>query len=301
MSRPATLRRPGARVLDAALVLIVCLALAWLALRLDRLDYRWNWGVLAQAFWREGSATPGPLLQGLFTTVRLSLWSGLLALVLGTLMALARVSPRPFRRMVGTTYVEVVRNLPPLVLVFLGYFFLGSQLAAALDLQERVLALPPWAQDTLSWVLGPPGQFPELLSAVLVLGLLEGAYITEIVRAGIRSLAPEQWEASCALGLTRGQQLRHVILPQAMTRMLPALAGQFISTVKDTAIVSVISVREATFQATELSAATYRTFEIWITVLALYLVLSGTCSLAARRLEARLARREAAGVRNGPL
>ena len=267
MSRPATVRRPGARVLDAALVLIVCLALAWLALRLDRLDYRWNWGVLTQAFWRAGSATPGPLLQGLFTTVRLSLWSGLLALVL----------------------------------VFLGYFFLGSQLAAALDLQERVLALPPWAQDTLSWILGPPGQFPELLSAVLVLGLLEGAYITEIVRAGIRSLEPEQWEASCALGLTRGQQLRHVILPQAMTRMLPALAGQFISTVKDTAIVSVISVREATFQATELSAATYRTFEIWITVLALYLVLSGTCSLAARRLEARLAHRETAGVRNGPL
>lgn len=301
MSRSVPSRQPGARVLDAALVLVVCLALAWLALRLDRLDYHWNWSLLAGAFWRAGSATPGPLLQGLFTTVRLSVWSGLLALVLGTLMALARVSPRPFRRMVGTTYVELVRNLPPLVLIFLGYFFLGSQLAAALDLQERVLALPAWAQDTLSLLLGPPGQFPELLSAVLVLGLLEGAYITEIVRAGIRSLEPEQWEASCALGLTRGQQLRHVILPQAMTRMLPALTGQFISTVKDTAIVSVISVREATFQATELSAATYQTFEIWITVLALYLLLSGACSLAARRLEERLARRNAPLNRTGAL
>lgn len=278
-------------VLDAFLLLALCLAGLWLRARVAGLDYHWNWSALAGAFWRSGPGEPGPLLQGLWTTVRLSLWSGVLALVLGTLMALARTSPRPFRRMVGAAYVELVRNLPPLVLVFLGYFFLGSQLAAALDLHARVLALPPWGRDLLDLLLGPPSQFPELLSAVLLLGLLEGAYVTEIVRAGINSLEREQWEASCALGFTRGQQLRFVILPQALARMLPALAGQFISTVKDSAIVAVISVQELTFQAMELSAATYRTFEIWLTVLGLYLVLNALFSLLARRLEARLARR----------
>lgn len=289
-------KRPAPRprrvlVLDTLLLLALCLAGLWLHARVAGLDYHWNWSALAGAFWRSGQGEPGPLLQGLWTTVRLSLWSGVLALVLGTLMALARTSPRPFRRMVGTSYVELVRNLPPLVLVFLGYFFLGSQLAAALDLHARVLSLPPWGRDLLSLLLGPPSQFPELLSAVLLLGLLEGAYVTEIVRAGINSLEREQWEASCALGFTRGQQLRFVILPQALARMLPALAGQFISTVKDSAIVAVISVQELTFQAMELSAATYRTFEIWLTVLGLYLILNALCSLAARRLEARLARR----------
>ena len=289
-------KRPAPRprrvlVLDALLLLALCLAGLWLRARVAGLDYHWNWSALAGAFWRSGQGEPGPLLQGLWTTVRLSLWSGVLALVLGTLMALARTSPRPFRRMVGTSYVELVRNLPPLVLVFLGYFFLGSQLAAALDLHTRVLSLPPWGRDLLSLLLGPPSQFPELLSAVFLLGLLEGAYVTEIVRAGINSLEREQWEASCALGFTRGQQLRFVILPQALARMLPPLAGQFISTVKDSAIVAVISVQELTFQAMELSAATYRTFEIWLTILGLYLLLNALCSLAARRLEARLARR----------
>lgn len=289
-------QRPAPRprrvlVLDTLLLLALCLAGLWLRARVAGLDYHWNWSALAGAFWRSGQGEPGPMLQRLWTTVRLSLWSGVLALVLGTLMALARTSPRPFRRMVGTSYAELVRNLPPLVLVFLGYFFLGSQLAAALDLHARVLSLPPWGRDLLSLLLGPPSQFPELLSAVLLLGLLEGAYVTEIVRAGINSLEREQWEASCALGFTRGQQLRFVILPQALARMLPPLAGQFISTVKDSAIVAVISVQKLTFQAMELSAATYRTLEIWLTVLGLYLLLNALCSLAASRLEARLARR----------
>lgn len=287
--RPLLRRR--VLILDALLLLALVLAGLWLRARVAGLDYHWNWTALAGAFWRSGQGEPGPLLLGLWTTVRLSLWSGALALGLGTFMALARTSPRPFRRMVGTAYVESVRNLPPLILVFLGYFFLSSQLAEALDLHARVLDLPPWGRDLLNLLLGPPSQFPELLSAVLLLGLLEGAYVTEIVRAGINSLEREQWEASCALGFTRGQQLRFVILPQALARMLPALAGQFISTVKDSAIVAVISVQELTFQAMELSAATYRTFEIWLTVLALYLVLNACFSFLARRLEARLASR----------
>jgi polar amino acid transport system permease protein len=83
--------------------------------------------------------------------------------------------------------------------------------------------------------------------------------------------------------------MRHVILPQALRRILPPLTGQFISTVKDSSIVSVISIQELTFQGLELMAATYLTFEVWITVVALYLLVTLTLSLSARKLEARLA------------
>jgi polar amino acid transport system permease protein len=97
-----------------------------------------------------------------------------------------------------------------------------------------------------------------------------------------------QWEAAYALGLTRTQTLRRVVLPQALRRILPPLAGQFISTVKDSAIVSVISIQDLTFQGLELMSSTYRTFEIWITVTALYLILTLSLSLGVSRLETRL-------------
>lgn len=289
---PPSRHRVGLSPLDTLVLAALAGAVAYVVLRMAHMDYRWQWSVLGTGLLR-GSPQgwrAGPLLRGLFTTLRLSLWSGALALVLGLVMGMARVSERPFRRMAGTAYVELVRNLPPLVLIFLGYFFLGGQLARALNLEAVVQALPEGGKAILSMVLGPPEQLPELFSAVLTLGLLEGAYITEIVRAGIQSVERGQWEASCALGFTRWAQLRHVILPQALTRMLPALAGQFISTIKDSAIVSIISVQELTFQGLELNAATYQSIEIWTGILVLYLALTLTCSLGVRRLENRLSR-----------
>lgn len=122
---------------------------------------------------------------------------------------------------------------------------------------------------------------------MITLAIFEAAYIAEIVRAGIESIERGQWEASYALGLTRRQQMRHVILPQAARRILPPLAGQFISTIKDSAIVSVISIQELTFQGLELMSATYLTFEIWITITILYLILTLSLSLAVGRLEIR--------------
>ena len=102
-----------------------------------------------------------------------------------------------------------------------------------------------------------------------------------------------QWEASAALGMTRRQQMRHIIFPQAFRRILPPLAGQFISTIKDSAIVSVISIQELTFQGMELMAATFMTFEIWITIMVLYLILCLVCSLSVERLELFLERKTA--------
>jgi polar amino acid transport system permease protein len=133
-------------------------------------------------------------------------------------------------------------------------------------------------------------RFPRFLSAVITLALFEGAYIAEIVRAGIESVERGQWEAATALGMSRARAMRHVIMPQALQRMLPALAGQFISIIKDSTIVSVISIEELTFQGQQIMTTTYRGFEIWTTVLVMYFVLTFACSLAVRKLEVALSR-----------
>jgi polar amino acid transport system permease protein len=144
----------------------------------------------------------------------------------------------------------------------------------------------------LAFLFAPPSLFSPFMSALITLALFEGAYITEIVRAGIQSIERGQWEASCALGLSRWQQMRYIILPQATPRILPPLAGQFISTIKDSAIVSVISIQELTFQGMELMSATYLTFEVWITITGLYLMLTLSLSLVVERFEIYMRRSE---------
>ena len=123
---------------------------------------------------------------------------------------------------------------------------------------------------------------------MITLSIFEGAYITEIVRSGIQSIEKGQWEAADSLGLSRWQRMRLVILPQAIQRILPPLAGQFISTIKDSAIVSIISIQELTFQGMELMSTTYFTFEIWITITVMYLTLTLSCSLGVAKLEGYL-------------
>ena len=128
---------------------------------------------------------------------------------------------------------------------------------------------------------------------MFTVAIFQGAYITEIVRAGIQSLGKGQWEASYALGLTYRQQMWDIILPQALKRVLPPLANEFINTLKYSAIVSVISIQELTFQAMQVMAATHVTIEVWLTVTAIYLVMCMMLSFGVRWLERRMARSEA--------
>lgn len=277
------------------LILAIITAGAFLVWRVQAtLDYQWRWHLLANYLlrWDEtaGRWVPGLVTQGLLTTIRLSIWTMLLATVIGLLMGLARCSRSLFLRMVAWTYVEIVRNIPPLVLIFIFYFFLADQLMAMLGLDALLRNLPDWARDFLPWVAVPVDRMPNFLAALLTLAVYEGAYITEHVRSGIQSVERGQREAAHALGLSSWQQMRHVVFPQALSRIVPPLAGQFIATIKDTAIVSVISVQELTFQGLELMASTYMTFEIMITITALYLVLTLTFSAAARKVEQRMRR-----------
>lgn len=252
-------------------------------------SYKWNWGAIPQYFLRYdaeiNSWVPNMLLQGFFTTIRLSIWATIFATLIGTVMGLFRVSHSLFKRLIGGTYVELIRNLPPLVIIFIFYFFVGDQVLPLFGVEEFIRNSSEGTQAVFEVFFAPPALLSAFLSALITLSLFEGAYITEIVRAGIQSIEKGQWEASAALGFTRWQQMRYVVLPQAVQRILPPLAGQFISTIKDSAIVSVISIQELTFQAMELMSSTYLTFEIWITITVMYLMLTLTCSLAVERLE----------------
>lgn len=282
--------------LDLVVLLVLAAAGLYLSYRVKAgLNYNWNWGVLPQFLFRYDPETarwvPNLLMQGFFNTVRLSIWGTLLASLIGLLMGLWRVSQSLFYRLMGRSYVEICRNLPPLVLIFIFYYFVSDQIMPILGVEDFVRGSSPATQALLTFCLAPPNLIAPFLSALITLAIFEGAYITEIVRAGIQSIERGQWEAGRALGMGRWQLMRHVILPQAIRRILPPLGGQFISTIKDSAIVSVISIQELTFQGMELMSATFMTFEVWITVTLLYLLLTLTCSLALARLETVLHRR----------
>ncbi|BBD08928.1 amino acid ABC transporter permease [Desulfovibrio ferrophilus] len=279
--------------LDAVIIGVGILCVGLFIWRVEAtMDYKWRWNVLVQYLLRfdadAGRWVPGLVTEGLLTTIRLAAWTMVFATLLGMIMGLARTAKGLFPRMVGRTYVELIRNTPPLVLIFIFYFFLADHLMTALGVDDFIRSSPLWFQNLLPHVAAPVPRISNFLAALLTMAVYEGAFITEHVRAGIQSIERGQHEAAYALGLTRWQQMRHVILPQAFSRIVPPLAGQFISTIKDTAIVSVISVQELTFQGLELMAATYMTFEIMITVTVLYLMLTLTCSALARKLELRL-------------
>jgi len=258
------------------------------------LNYKWNWAVIPTYLVRfdpeQQRWVANVLLEGFFTTIRLSVWAMLFAVLLGFLVGLLRLSPRLFCRLTGRTYVETIRNTPPLVLVFIFYYFISDQLFVWLGVEDIFRASPQGVQDFLALLFAGPALITRFLSGVLTLALFQGAYIAEIVRAGIEAIDTGQWEAGRTLGLTRWQLMRLIILPQAIKIMLPPLAGEFINTVKWSSIVSIISIEELTFQGLQVMASTQATIEVWLTVSGLYLVLCLSLSLIVRRIERRLAR-----------
>jgi polar amino acid transport system permease protein len=256
------------------------------------LNYNWAWDSIFQFLYRyddkNSEWVSGLLMRGFYTTVRLSFWGIILATVFGVVGGIARTSSHLCLRWLATTYVETMRNLPPLVIIFIAYFFVGDQLLAPLEIDDWAYTLSPASQTVLSTLLAKPGYLTQFLAALMTLAIFEGAYITEIVRAGIESVDKGQWEASHALGFTRYQQMRHIILPQTFQRIMPPMAGQFISLIKDSSIVSVISIQELCFQGIELMTSTLHTIEIWTVVTLMYLALTMPCSLLVERLENRL-------------
>jgi polar amino acid transport system permease protein len=286
---------PRFGLLDAALLAVAAGALGWLAWRASTaLDYRWNfWPVLGFVARQDASGAwvANLLLQGVMTTIRVSFWAAIVAAVVGTLMGIARCATALLPRLIAGAYVETIRNIPPLVFIFVFYFFVTAQIVPALGIEDWIRRQDDDTLRVIGWLFGPPQQAAGVIAAILCLGLFEGAYVAEIVRGGIQSLPRGQWEAGQALGLSRLKLFRLVILPQAVARVVPPLAGQGISLVKDSSIISLVSIQDLSFLGAEVAATTNRVFETWLLVALFYFIICAVLSAAAARVERRFAQR----------
>ena len=209
--------------------------------------YHWQWYRVPQYLFTtvDGKLTLGPLMQGLKITLHITWISMILTYAFGLITALLRLSDSIVGRMTARVYLEVARNTPLIVQLFFIYF-----------------------------VVAPILGIDRLFAAILALSLFEGAYASEIYRAGIVSLPKGQWEAAHALGFTTFDTYRKIILPQAIRRVLPPLTSQTISLIKDSSLVSVIAVYEMTMQANAIVAETFLTFEIYFTIAGIYLFIT---------------------------
>lgn len=284
--------RKQAKITDGVLLVLLAFLLGLFLWRMFfSLNYHWNWQQLSSYIIQTNQATqsrePGLLLEGLFVTLRISLYGTIISLFIGFMIALFRISSRLLFRMIGRTYVELIRNLPPLVLIFIFYYFISDQILAPLELEERFRQSDDQTRHLLTLLFAKPGLIIQFLSGVVTLGLFQGAYVAEIIRGGIESIDKGQWEVGAALGLSRWQQLRRIILPQAMRIMLPQLANEFINTIKWSSIVSIISIQELTYNGMQAIASTGATMEVWIIVASMYFVVCLVLSKGVRHLEQR--------------
>jgi len=209
-----------------------------------------------------------------------------LALILGVILGIARCSKNLAVRMLARTYLELLRNIPPVVVIFIFFFFLSEQLVAAFAIEDWARAIARQEENGVwEFFFGDMRRFPSLISGVIVLALFESAFVGEIVRAGIQSIGKGQHEAAQSIGLNKFDQMRFVVLPQALRKVVPPMANQFISLIKDSSIISLISVQELTFKTVELVASTRAIFEAWITTAVFYFIICFSLSLLFRRLE----------------
>ena len=226
----------------------------------ENLGYNWQWNRVSRyliSFSADGWQF-GPLLQGLWLTLGITFLSLCLSLTIGLISALMRLSVSPMARGIAWAYLELIRNTPLLIQIFILYFVF----APILDL----------------------GRFT---SAIWALSLFEGAYASEIIRAGILAIPVGQWEASASLGMNKGQSYLYIVLPQALRQMIPPLTSQAISLVKDSALVSTIAIYDLTMQGQQIIAETFLTFEIWFVVAAIYLAVTMILSILVKYLEYR--------------
>ncbi|MBD2091476.1 amino acid ABC transporter permease [Microcoleus sp. FACHB-1515] len=206
------------------------------------------------------------LLQGLLITLWLTAATSVIGLILGSLLGIARVSASAPLRFFARAYIDFFRGTPLLVQLLIIYFGIPGLLAT----------------------FNSPIRMERWVAAIVALSLNAAAYIGEIVRGGIQSIEAGQREASESLGLSRTQTMRYIIFPQAFRRMIPPLGNEFISLLKDTSLVSVISYQELLQSGRIVVARTYRAFEIYIAVAVIYLILILLASRVIEYVERRM-------------
>ena len=203
------------------------------------------------------------LLEGLKMTIVLTVVSIFFALILGVIFGLFRVSRAIWLRAIGTTFVDIFRGTPLLVQAFFIYFGIPSALGF---------------------------QMSALTAGIITLSLNAGAYMTEIVRGGIQSVDKGQMEAARSLGIGYLPTMRKVILPQAIRTMIPSYINQFVITLKDTSILSVIGIAELTQTGRIIIAGNYQSFNMWLIIGVIYFIVIMALTKLSDRLERRLVR-----------
>jgi polar amino acid transport system permease protein len=249
--RPDANVPPGVAAFHAVLILVILsFFFHWIFSRLAY--YQWSWGGVweyREKFWR-----------GWILTVVLSSGALIGSSLLGLGTALCQRSAFLPLRYAAKTYVELVRGTPLLVQILVLYY----------------------------GVFDSFGLHQPLAAGILILSFFSGAYISEMIRAGIESIPASQIESARAVGFTGAQTYRFVIAPQALRQTLPPLAGQFASLIKDSSLLSIISISELTLNAREVSSFTLSTFESYLPLAAGYLILTMPISIAARLLERKM-------------
>ncbi len=205
---------------------------------------------------------------GIAVTVYTTLVAFAVALFIGLLAGLGRVSQNVVIRNVAVTYIEFIRGVPTLVLIFTVAFVIVPAAADALGLGNRAIS--------------------NNTRGIIALAVIYGAFLAEVFRAGIESVPHGQMEAARSLGLNGGQAMRYVILPQAIRNVLPALGNDFIAMLKDSSLISVLAVRDITQMARLHSGSTFRFRESYLVLTFLYLSMTITLSLLLRWYERRL-------------
>jgi polar amino acid transport system permease protein len=260
--RQPLLIRYRAHLIDIAQFLVLASLIGWLIVRgAQSMGYNWQWYRVPQYFYRviDGELIWGPLAKGLLVTTQISALAFVLAAAFGLAIALLRMSASPVGRGIARVYLEAIRNTPLLVQLYLFYF-----------------------------VLAPILDIERFWTGVLCLAIFEGAFASEIFRAGIQSVPRGQWEAADSLGLSPLYRFVFVIAPQALRLILPPLTSLAVSLIKHSAIVSVIAIFDLTNEGRNIIADTFMTFEIWIVVAAIYIAVTGALSLCVSWLESRM-------------
>jgi len=220
----------------------------------------------------KGGWRPGLLAMGVWVTLKISIIATILGILLGIIGGVARVSNTPVLKWSAITYVEIIRGSPLLVQIMIFYFVLGTTINKILMMNGLPKVDPEWY-------------------GIAALAIFTGAYVVEIVRAGIESIHPGQVEAARSSGMNAFQTMFHIILPQALKTILPPLAGQFINLIKDSSLLGMISIRELTKATREGITTSLQTFELWFLCAILYLIMTFTLSMFVQWLERRGAQR----------
>ncbi|MGY8666009.1 amino acid ABC transporter permease [Bradyrhizobium sp. UFLA05-109] len=235
------------------------------------MNYKWNWGIFWELSPEGGQTYFDTFLAGTTWTLSTAVCAWLLALTLGSLVGVARTLKSPTLVKFGNAYVELFRNIPLLVQIFLWYFIMPELLPTS------------WG----NWVKGLVNA--PFYCAVLGIGFYMSSRVSEQVRAGIMTLPRGQSMAAMALGLTTFEAYRYVLLPMAYRIILPPLSSEFLNTIKNTSVALTVGLLELTARAHAMQEFSFQVFEAFTAAAAIYLTINAVVVLAMRILEGRLA------------